>query len=327
MYGNSNQPQTKQQGTQHGQQSKGQERQYPSSVIAVINGRDKVIDFRDNLNPASKLDYAMMHGEGGKNHARVSTIKLVLCDYSAGTGQGVSKTVSCNIDVATTYRILDAARYFWLERIKDQSAPLPAANNLPVIPQSGITKLQTAHSELSKAYKQIKSWQDSGETAKLADVLEMLSPVGTNIKDAIHEIRKPTTPASQPSSGTGTVQIVSQDKIILPNKDENGKSLVTKLSVVRQDRAQNGQRRTYPWIFTITNARALGKTQQNGGTTYDSSTMSDEVTLNIFASDEDVWRCMVRVTRFIETWENVFCLGDIQEAVSNRLAWIDAQQK
>lgn len=324
MYGNTH-PQPKQAagGQQDGSK---REQQYPSTVITVINGRDKVIDFRDNLNPASKMDYAMMHGEGGKDHARVSTIKIVLCDYSGGTGPGNSKTVSCNIDVATVYRLLYASSHFWMERVKSSTQPAPSTDApMPVITQKGINDLQKAYEDVTNAYKQVKAWVDNGETDKIADVLSLLAPIGTNIKSSLHDIHQPAAPSG--NDNTGALQIVSQDKIIIPNKDENGKSLVTKLSIVRQESAQNGQKRTYPWIIKITNARAFGKQQARGGTTFDSSTMSDEVSLSIFVSDEDLYRCMVRVKRFIETWENVFCLSSIQEADTNRLAWINEKMQ
>lgn len=76
-----------------------------NTIIAKTNGKDKVIDFRDCLNLANKDDYAMMHGIGGKEHARTSVIKLTICDYTAGKGE-LSKTVSANISPATMREIV-----------------------------------------------------------------------------------------------------------------------------------------------------------------------------------------------------------------------------
>lgn len=320
------QPQQSQQARpQQTQQRQQQRKQTSSSVIAVINAKNKVIDFRDNLNPAQKTDYAMMHGEGGSKHSRVSTIKMFLCDYSAGTGQGNSRTVSCNITVDIAYRILDAARMFALGKMKQPTVNAPAASSaFPVITEGGIDMLTNAYKDMHKAYQTISDWTksegDSAEDSKLKEILNMLHPIGTNLKNGLQCIAKPAMAndanAAPAVTNNGTVQIVMQDKIILQNKDANGKSLVTKLSISRQERTKNGQLRTYPWIFTITNARAFGKTQPTGGTTYDSSSMSDDVTLNIMASDEDVYRCFLRVTRYIESWENVFCLSAIQQGSS-----------
>lgn len=334
MYGNrvNQNPQQNQQArpqqNQQAQPQQAQQRQQqkthqtPSSVIAVINAKNKVIDFRDNLNPAQKTDYAMMHGEGGSKHSRVSTIKMFLCDYSAGTGQGNSRTVSCNITVDIAYRILDAARMFALGKMKQPAGNAPtAAPVFPIITESGIDMLMTAYKDMHKTYQKVSDWCKSGDDSagdqNLKEILNMLQPIGTNLKNGIQCIAKPSAAndanAAPVATNNGTVQIVSQDKIILQNKDANGKSLVTKLNISRQERTKNGQLRTYPWIFTITNARAFGKTQPTGGTTYDSSSMSDDVTLNIMASDEDVYRCFLRITRYIESWENVFCLSAIQQ--------------
>lgn len=334
MYGNSptkvpaqgvGQPQPTQSPTQHAQQAAGgQQQNYPSQVIANINARNQVIDFRDNLNPATKKDYAQMHGEGGKDHARVSTIKLVLCDFSAGKGPGVSKTVSCNIDTATAYRLMDAARYFWLEKVKGGTSSFASPNipSSPMIQQNGVDQLSAAYSAIHQLYKSIKDNSASG-AVNPSYVLGQLEPIGQNLKFAMQSITSAGNIQTQSSQPQGAVSIISQDKIIMQNQNGQGKSLVTKLSIVRQAFARDGSPRIYPWIFSITNARAFGKTQATGGTTYDPATLSDKVDLSIYASDEDVYRCMIRVIRFIESWENVFCLGNIQEAVTNRFSWYE----
>ena len=53
-----------------------------SKQICKVHGKDKVIDFRDGLHYANYVDFANIHGVGGKKHAPNSTIQVVLCDYS-----------------------------------------------------------------------------------------------------------------------------------------------------------------------------------------------------------------------------------------------------
>ena len=80
-----------------------------STIIAKANGKDKVIDFRDYLNLANTDEYAMMHGIGGEKHARVSVIKVVICDYTHGTGEN-SKTVNANISPTTVAKLLEVCK-------------------------------------------------------------------------------------------------------------------------------------------------------------------------------------------------------------------------
>lgn len=69
-----------------------------SRKIWKINGNKKVIDFNSKLIMAKPEDYANVHGSGGKGHAPNSTIGVVLCDYTKGTGDK-SVTVQFNMDV------------------------------------------------------------------------------------------------------------------------------------------------------------------------------------------------------------------------------------
>lgn len=95
-----------------------------NTIIAKTNGKDKVIDFRDCLNLANKDDYAMMHGIGGKEHARTSVIKLTICDYTAGKGE-LSKTVSANISPATCEKLFEVCkRNIGTLVVDDNVAPL-----------------------------------------------------------------------------------------------------------------------------------------------------------------------------------------------------------
>lgn len=81
-----------------------------STIIAKVNGRNKVLDFRDGLVVANINDYAMLHGCGGEGHAPSSVIKVYLCDYSAGTGSK-SRTVSASISPVLCEQILEVCKH------------------------------------------------------------------------------------------------------------------------------------------------------------------------------------------------------------------------
>lgn len=81
-----------------------------SQKCAKVNGKDKVIDFTGNLSMANLEDFAMVHGCGGKSHARNSTISAAICDYTKGTGEA-SVTVRFGIDVEDCTILYNAAMY------------------------------------------------------------------------------------------------------------------------------------------------------------------------------------------------------------------------
>ena len=69
-----------------------------STKIKNFHYAGKAIDFNGLLVPAKAEDFAMIHGCGGKDHAKNSTIGVVICDHSKGTGNK-SLTLRYNIDV------------------------------------------------------------------------------------------------------------------------------------------------------------------------------------------------------------------------------------
>lgn len=83
---------------------------YISQKCAKVNGNNKVIDFNGFLTQAKMEDFAMVHGCGGKGHARNSTIGITICDYTRGKNEN-SVTVKYNIDVEDCTVLYQAAIY------------------------------------------------------------------------------------------------------------------------------------------------------------------------------------------------------------------------
>ena len=64
-------------------------------VIAQVAARNKFLQFRDGLTLAYTEDYANLEGIGGKRHAVVSGIRLIILDYSNDETKLVSATIPC----------------------------------------------------------------------------------------------------------------------------------------------------------------------------------------------------------------------------------------
>jgi hypothetical protein len=106
---------------------------YISTKIINFHSATKAIDFNSLLVPAKKEDFAMIHGCGGKNHAKNSTIGVVICDHSKGTGDK-SLTLRYNIDVHAIDELYQAAlekpRKAW-ELLHPNNPTRPGPGDIP----------------------------------------------------------------------------------------------------------------------------------------------------------------------------------------------------
>ena len=116
-----------------------------SATITKTNGRNKVIDFRDNLVIANTKDYANIHGVGGKDHAPNSTIRCTICDYTKGKGEN-SVTVSANVAVDVINRL-----YFAAEK---QITNSEQGKGLKIT-EASANKFKQVYSELKSTYQAI----------------------------------------------------------------------------------------------------------------------------------------------------------------------------
>lgn len=237
-----------------------------STIIARADGRNKIIDFRDNLSLSDIKEYAMLHSAGGSKRGFKSTIKVVLCDYSAGTGNSV--TVSANLEVDRIYHLMEAAKKALLS-----GGSTPAASVKEI--QSSITNAGTILRKVQG--QEAKTAVDKLLAAyKLVNNLESVESLDFSYK---------------------------QDRVDVYRKN-NGSAPVTILSISRTDKDRNGNKMRSPWCVKITNGTAPLKEQQNGTSSYVNSQLKVEKECFINLSDYDMFRCLNRVVRFIEIWEN-----------------------
>lgn len=278
---------------------------YISPVIAKIDAKGRVLDFRDGLSLASSNDFAMIHGAGGAKHARVSCIKMVACDYSAGKGDK-SVTVSANISVGVARKLYEIA--------KQRLVAPPVYSQALEITQQGKTAAEAAYKKCRKAYGSLQAAIKSGQTNALTDVLNEIAAAGSQANSAYTAITAKPVPAAQVEHEEVKVNPYAP-------KNEKGKSYVTQLQISRQGFTKNGEPRNYTWFITITNGYANETKQALGGVSYDASSFEKTAEVQMTASDYDFFRVMSSVNAYISLFEQTYGLSLLAQG----RAAIDAQ--
>lgn len=95
---------------------------------------------------------------------------------------------------------------------------------------------------------------------------------------------------------------------------DGDKVFVSEMSVQRST-YRNGRLSNMPWYIGIKNFWAVPKTLPNGTTAYDSGTVADAVTAYINLTDEDMYRCCVRIEEYVNVWAMVKCVPMVRSAL------------
>lgn len=271
-------------------------------IIAKTNGRNKVIDFRDGLVLAYPEDYAMIHGKGGKDHAPTSVIKIAICDYSSGTGDG-STTLFANITPDVCEQIFEVCKRNVGTTVIDDKLfifqELRAANKkLLKSADMQFNILSNVMSVLGRIGK--------------AETAPALTAVATGLNNLLGKTRDKVMVSAEEPARSPCMTMAShmdfnhtQDRVHIQKKNASGFAPVQRLNIFHTTYRKDGQLGNYPWTIKITNAMAKVRVQATGATTYDSSSMKDMKEVFIQVSDADMFRMMSQVNRFIRVWEYV----------------------
>ncbi|BDF35862.1 hypothetical protein CE91St62_39240 [Lachnospiraceae bacterium] len=92
-----------------------------------------------------------------------------------------------------------------------------------------------------------------------------------------------------------------QDKIF-GNKDENGYSSATKLSITRNTQDYKGEPLRIPWKITMENGKGIAVKNQTGGTYMQKNSFQCTAKASISITDADMFVLLNRVTRYITMW-------------------------
>jgi len=85
--------------------------------------------------------------------------------------------------------------------------------------------------------------------------------------------------------------------------DKNGKSIVTKLRVLRASTDSKGQTRDYPWYIEIENGAGVPVKNASGGIYCKGKSFISASKVYININDLDFFKLMNRVSQYITAWE------------------------
>jgi len=94
----------------------------------------------------------------------------------------------------------------------------------------------------------------------------------------------------------------AEDKIF-GKPDDQGLSMVTKVSIKRASIGADGKPRNYPWCIQVENGRAVKETTSLGGVHIKKGSYQKGRSVFVNINDYDFFRLMQQTSRYIEVWE------------------------
>ena len=273
--------------------------EYVSDVIARADSKGKILDFRNNMILAKSEHYAMMVGTGGAKFAPNSTIKVCMTDYSAGTGDK-SINVDANISPGSIMQMLAVCE----QNVGEIYIPQPISD-APII-----RALNSARAALKSATVSVGDEDEQYVTFprnKLIEIGKLITAAQADLSKVNEALMKPVKPNVNFS--------LKQEKVNIYGKDQAGLVPVSSLLITRQGIRNNGEVSKNPWTVKISNFKAKPVEHAGGTTSYSGQTATEKREAFIMVTDEAMFNCCHRVRRFMETWENAFCIPLIAEAV------------
>lgn len=277
---NAGQPVSRQDNLPAAPSGKTGETNFISLKICKVNGKDKVIDFNSYLSEANVNDFAMVHGCGGKNHARNSTIGVKICDYTKGTGENASVTVKYGIDVESIPILLEAA-------MKARMGDL-------------IHQMSGSNAGCSEQIRQVIARVQQWASIPMAD--DGTRPIHRfELGNLVGSLQRIADTSAAPAS-SAPLFVYSREKVN-PYENRDGLSPVSKILIQYAPFRQNGEPSKYPWHVSINNFDAPVTVQKNGATVYDGQKASKKKNASINLSADDFCEALIAVERHIRLWE------------------------
>lgn len=285
-----------------------------SNIIAKAAAKDKFLDFRNNLSLAKDEHYAMIHGIGGKEYAANSTIKLLMTDYTGGTGNK-SVTVNFNVTPDVVSKILEVCR---------RNIGTSVVSNGGAKPVTSVPTIEEAYALVTKIYTEGQKLEDGNMAVSRAELTSLGKLIGT----AREALNAQKGGSQGPSTAVEAVDFeLKQDKVdAYASKDSGGRVPVSTLLIKRETYRSNGELSKYPWTVKICNFKAKTNENKNGTISYDSKTMAENREAFIQISNDDMYRCCHRVESFVRIWENAvgipLVLGGLETKEAKRQEYL-----
>lgn len=325
------------------------QQQMVSDTIAQAATKGKFLDFRNNLALAIPEDYAMIHGAGGRKHGMKSTIKLLITDYSAGRGN--SKVVQANVSPELISYLLEVCKM----NVTAGTSPAPktqtcadavhallGGTEIPLPPGQGEpgAKYVAAPVDALMALPGMEGF--AGDNRQAMDVYKRLQTASLGLPpDANTGAQYVAVPIGgleallaavdikpqQPTMAGGTNYTYRQERVNVYKKAGDGMVPVSVLTITREGTRKNGEISRLPWTVKIQNFVARPVQQPNQTTSYNYASRQQQVEAFVSLSDYDMYRCLYRVSRFVEIWEMTYGPGLICEGLRRKEAQRQANQQ
>lgn len=287
------------------------------NIITKVNGKNKVIDFRDGLVPAKLEDYAMLHGIGGSRHASNSVIKIVICDYTKGKGSN-SRTVYANITPEVCEQLFEICKRNLGTQIvtgdmaflQEQRAFQSKQHKLAEMQVYLVKRVCNLLSRFVKADGEGKAPTYSVLLASLHQILE-------KSLDTLTATDPTYTQTAEIPLHTDFCYV--QDRVHnYKGKSDNGYAPVQRLQIWHQTYRKGNELSNYPWTVKIINGSAKVTERENGATTFDASTLTNTTEAYIQISDFDFFKMMSRINHFVRIWENIYAADVVRQGEAKR---------
>ncbi len=265
-----------------------EEKNHPSSIMANAFGKDRVVDFRENLSYANPNDYAMIHGCGGKGHAYNSTVECVICDYTKGKGDN-SVTVSYGLPIFAVHRLYEAA-------VKASLGELCVGSNLTAVSNKILMWLQEINNiDLSSSLQNASNDELLDTLMRFYDYAKKgCWSIGCELYDALK------------SSNSDGIVVYKGEKSNPYALRPDGYAPVSTIQICYKPVMQDGSASRYPWHIQIANFLAPLKKQANGSSYHVSKDAKNRQSASIMLSVDDFERCMNSCSSFIRNWEALY---------------------
>lgn len=169
-----------------------------------------------------------------------------------------------------------------------------------------IDKLKPAPTDY---YAHIHSFGDKDE-----DGVKQISCIGITLQDYTagtgENIKRVTANISPDEAEYIYIQIkngvtefsFAQEKIF-GEPDQNGKSKVTKLRILRASHGSDGKPRKYPWYVEVANGTGEKAKTEKGGIFIKSNSYQEDKKVYLNLNDIDFFKLFSRVSKYIIAWE------------------------
>lgn len=266
-------------------------------VIATAATKDKFLDFRNALTLAYLEDYAMIQGVGGKHHAPNSGIRLLIQD---NTGKAETPTADSIIPCYILNQMFEVCK-------ENICAPQDARAQNKAVRVTGMEAMQSSINTIGTAMATLLS----GSISAAANIIKKkgseagpLADFGSAFKNA-YGVFSAAPNAVVPSSPY-TDYSYHQDRVNTYKIDAEGFCPVSSCDIRRTQYRQDGQISKNPWSVVITNFEAKAIKHDNGTYSPDMRSVRKSSKLFVQISDQEMWRCLYAVDRFVRIWDMTY---------------------